>query len=180
MRSVRAGGEDFAVEVQQIKSEVSQRMGCPLVKGRLQIGKTALPGRRKHHHLSIENRALDLDPAERTCHRAHAMRPVQAAAGEEANLTGLVDVRLNAIAVQFQFVDPMVAPGRGSRFRGQLRRKEGRQGLRFSRQPHRRERHCLHRRRLCGKALAWLRSFGPVRLPHVISFTRDGVHDRAG
>jgi hypothetical protein len=48
------------VEVQQIEDEVGQRMGRPLIEGRLQFGEAALALSVQHHHLTIEHRALHL------------------------------------------------------------------------------------------------------------------------
>ncbi len=104
------------------------------------------------------------------------MRPVQPAAGEEANLAGFVDVRLDAIAIQLQLMDPVLSHRRRGCFRGQLRRNKRRQSFLLSRQLGRGERgHARFALILCRAG-----GLRPIRLPHMIPVTGNGLHVAVG
>src|SRR5271156_3852068 len=95
------------------------------------------------------------------------MRPLQSAAGEELNFAAFVDVRLDAVAIQLQLMDPVRSHRRRRGFRRQLGSDKRRQSFLFS-------------RKLCrGKGdsrlfLVWAGSLWPIRLPYMIPVVGNG------
>src|SRR4029079_7412557 len=81
----------------------------------------------EHGHFTVEQRALHGQRAQGAHDRRQARAPVVAAA-REAQRAALLDTRQNAVAVELDLVQPLVALGRGARQRRQLRLDEVGQG----------------------------------------------------
>jgi hypothetical protein len=116
-----------AVEVEQVEGVVGERVRRALLKRSLQIGEAASSLLVEDDHFAVENGAVDGELGGGFCNVAHAMGPVETTTREEAGAAlsvFFVDMDLNAIAVELELVQPVIAFRRLFNRRGQFRRKK--------------------------------------------------------
>ena len=95
-----------------------------VLKSGLQIGKAGGAAGREDDDFAVDDGGVGGQLGDFGGERLHAVRPVEAGAGEELD-TITVFASLNAIAVEFEFVNPARAAGGFRCLGGELRRDEG-------------------------------------------------------
>ena len=123
----RQAGEIAAVEMQQIEDVIGQPLGLAARERILQSSEAGDAILAHHRDLAVQISGADLGQRQGRGDRPEARRPVEAAAGEHADLAGLEAGR-RAVAVQLDLVDPVIAGRRLVREGGELGRDEFGQG----------------------------------------------------
>jgi hypothetical protein len=106
----------LAIQPQQVKRVIDQRVGLAAVKGVLQRAEVGQPVGAGHHDFAVEPGVLHRQGGQRADEGGHARRPVEAIAGEQLGAAG-VDAGQQAVAVELQLPQPV--GGVGWRIAGQ-------------------------------------------------------------
>src|SRR5580704_2533516 len=110
--------------MEEVESEVCERVLRAFVEGGLEVGEARRPAFIEDDNLAVKDGRLNGQRFGGAGDGRHAMGPVEAFAGEEAcaaRSAMFVDVDLDAVAVELEFVQPIVATGRLRDRDGELR-----------------------------------------------------------
>ncbi len=112
-----------AVEVEEVEDEVGEGMGFGVLEGGLEESEAGGAVGGEDDDFAIEGAVLDGESGDGVGYVGHTVGPVDALAGEELDfVAGLAG--LDAVAVELELVDPLVACGGGGGFEGELRGDE--------------------------------------------------------
>jgi hypothetical protein len=118
-----------AVVVKEVEDEVGERVALAFVERCLQRGEGGDAAVVEHDNFAVECEFVVGESGDGIRNGAHAVRPVEAFAGEELN-AGAGLAGLDAVAVELDLVQPGGAVGRSVGLYGELWRDEGGLGFR--------------------------------------------------
>ncbi len=117
-----------SVNVEQVEGEIGERVFRSLFEGCLQIGEAGATPIVEDHDLAVEDSGVDGKFSGGFRNVAHPMRPVETLAREKTRSflsVFSVDVDLDAVAIELQLMQPVIAFGRLLDRRSQRRRDKG-------------------------------------------------------
>src|SRR5580704_7220039 len=116
-------GEILIVQVQQIKNPVDKSILATVFQVGLQQRKTGNTVFALDHQFAVEQRRLCRKGGDRCGNAFEPMRPVQLLSREQTHLA-VIEPRLDAVAVEFDFVNPARSVRGGAVQRGEAGRYE--------------------------------------------------------
>jgi hypothetical protein len=112
-----------AVEVEEVEDEVGEGMGFSVLKGGLEEGEAGGAVGGEDDDFAVEGAVVGGEVGDGLGDVGHAVGPVDTFASEELDfLSGLAG--LDTVAIELEFVDPVVCVGDGGGFESQLRGDE--------------------------------------------------------